>query len=62
MDLRIDVELRGELLFVTARGTLAFDAALRLLKQVCGTAAEKHVNKILVNGLALDGELSTVER
>ena len=62
MDLRIDIELRGSLLFVTATGSLAYDAALRLLKQVCDTAADRQVNKILVNGLALDGKLSTMER
>jgi len=62
MDLRIDVELQGGLLLVTASGTLAFDAALRALKQVCDTAKEKEVKKILVNALALDGELATVER
>jgi hypothetical protein len=62
VDLQIDIELQGGLLLVTASGTLAFDAALRLLKQVCDTAAEKQVNKILVNGLAVDGEFSTLER
>jgi hypothetical protein len=62
MDLRIDIELRAALLFVTATGTLAYDAALRLLKQVCDTAAEKHVTKILVNALAVDGTLTTMER
>ena len=40
-------------MLVTASGDLAFDAALRLLKQVCDTAAEKQVNKILVNSLAV---------
>lgn len=62
MDLRIDIELREGLLLVTASGTLAFDAALLLLKQVCDTAKEKEVNKILVNALGVDGELATVER
>jgi uncharacterized protein (DUF2384 family) len=62
MDLHIDIELQGELMLVTARGDLAFDAALRLLKQVCDTAAEKQIDKILVNSLAVDGELSTFER
>ena len=62
MDLRIDIELQGGLMLVTARGNLAFDAALRLLKQVCDTAAEKQVNKILVNSLAVDGVLTTMER
>jgi hypothetical protein len=62
MDLRIDIELREGLLLVTASGTFAFDAALLLLKQVCDTAQEKEVSKILVNALAVDGELATVER
>jgi uncharacterized protein (DUF2384 family) len=62
MDLHIDIELQGELMLVTARGDLAFDAALRLLKQVCDTAAEKQIDKIIVNSLAVDGELSTFER
>ena len=62
MDLHINIELQVGLLLVTASGTVAFDGALRLLKQVFDTAAEKQVNTILVNGLALDGEFSTLER
>jgi hypothetical protein len=62
MDLHIDIELQGGLLLVTASGAFAFDAALLLLKQVCDTAKEKEVSKILVNALAVDGELATVER
>ena len=49
-------------MLVTASGTFAFDAALLLLKQVCDKAKEKEVSKILVNALAVDGELATVER
>jgi hypothetical protein len=41
MDLRIDIELQGGLLLVTASGNFTFDAALRLLKQVRDTAKEK---------------------
>src|SRR5260221_3470346 len=62
MDLHIDIELQGGVLLVTASGKVAFDVALRLLKQVCDTAKEKEVNKILVNSLAVDGGLSTLER
>ena len=62
MDLHIDIELQGELLLVTATGSAAYDAALRLLKQVFDTAAEKQVNKIFVNTLAVEGELSPLER
>jgi hypothetical protein len=62
MDLHIDVKLQGEMLFVTADGSVVFDMALRLLKQVFDTAAENQVNKILVNTLAVDGELAGFER
>ena len=62
MDLHIHIESQEGLLLVTASGSLAFDVALRLLKQVFDTATEKQVNKILVNGLAVDGKLSTLER
>jgi len=58
----IDIETQGELLLVTASGTIAFDSASRLLKQVFDTAAEKQVSKILVNCLAVEGKLSTLER
>jgi hypothetical protein len=62
MDLHIDTELREGLLFVTARGNFTFEAALHLLKQVCDMAKEKEVNKILVTGLGMFGELSTLQR
>jgi hypothetical protein len=61
MNLHIDVELQEGLLLVTASGSVAFDAVLRLLKQVFETASEKRVSKILVNSLAVDGELCTLE-
>ena len=62
MDLHIDIELQSGLLLVTAGGTVELEGAVRLLKQVCDTAKEKGINKILVNTLAADGVLSTVER
>jgi hypothetical protein len=62
MDLQIDIELQGELLFVTARGRVGFRSVSRLLKQVLETAAERQVDKILVNSLAADGELAAFER
>ena len=62
MDLHIEIELTGGVLLVTASGTQTFDAALRLLKQILDTAAERQVNKILVNSLAVEAELSTGDR
>lgn len=62
MDLHIDIELREGLMLVTAMGGVTFDAVSRLFRQVFDTAAEHHVTKILVNGLATDGELATFQR
>jgi hypothetical protein len=62
MDLHAHTELQGELLVATATGTLAFEPALKILKGICDMAAEKKVQKILVNGLAVDGTFSTIER
>jgi hypothetical protein len=62
MDLHFDIEIKGRLLLATASGGLTLDEALRFLKQVLDAAAEKQVNNIMVNSLAVDGELSTLER
>jgi hypothetical protein len=62
MVLKIAVELQGEVLMVTASGSVTSDAAVRLLKQVCDVAVEKRVNKILVNMLSVVGELSASDR
>jgi hypothetical protein len=62
MDLHFDMEFQGGLLLVTASGNLEVEATLRLFKQACDIAKEKGTNKILVNGLAVDGELSVSER
>lgn len=62
MRLHIDIELREGLMLVTASGRVAFDTASQFFKQVWDTAAEHQINKILVNSLAMDGELATFER
>jgi hypothetical protein len=62
MDLQIDIELQGGILLVTASGSFTFDAALRLLKQFCDMAYEIRVSKILVDCLAMYGELSAFDR
>jgi SpoIIAA-like len=61
VDLKIETELQGNVLFVTATGTLSFEPALRLWKEIFDTAAEKHSNSILANALAVDGVLTTYE-
>jgi hypothetical protein len=62
MNLQIAIELQEDLLLVTGNGRVRVDTASRLLKQVCDTAADNKVNKILVNCLAVTGELFPFER
>jgi hypothetical protein len=62
MDLHIEIEFQEALLVVTARGSVAFDAALRLFRNVFDTAAENLVTGILVDALAVEGELAAFER
>ncbi len=62
MDLHIDIEVQGRVLLVTASGSVALDAAVRLLKRAFDAAKENQVNKILVNTIAVNGALSTFER
>ena len=62
MGLHVGFKSEGGLLLANVSGSLSLDESLRLLKQVCDTAAEEQVNKILVNCLSVDGELSTFER
>jgi hypothetical protein len=60
--LKIDMKFQGDVLFVTANGRTDFDTASRLLKEVCEAAAEKHAAKILVDCLAVTGQLAPFER
>jgi hypothetical protein len=62
MELQIDIELQDGLMLVTARGTLDFKSVSRVLEQVWDAAAVNQVRKILVDGLATEGELAAFER
>ena len=61
MNLKIETESQGNVLFVTATGTLSFAPAVRLWKEIFDTAAEKHTSSILANALAVDGGLTPLE-
>jgi len=62
MEIRIDLEVQGALLVVTATGTADAHSSSRLLRQMVDTAADKGVTKILANCLAVTGELAAFER
>jgi len=62
MALHIAFELRGDVLHATVKGTFSLEEAVRLFRQLCDTAAEKKVSKILVNNLDVHGNVSTMDR
>jgi hypothetical protein len=47
---------------VTVVGRVSLSEAIGVYKQACDVAAERGFNKILVDGLSVEGELSTLER
>ena len=62
MTLQVDVEVQGDLLLAIVRGAASLDAALGAAKQVLDAAAKHQVSRILVDTLAVEGVLTTMER
>jgi hypothetical protein len=62
VDLQIETEVAGDILLATCTGIATAKSFLRLLLQVCDIAAEKRVQKVLFNGLAISGSATTLER
>ena len=62
MELQFEVQTQGDLLLVTCTGIATAKSFLELLLQVCNIAAEKKVQKVLFNGLAMSGTASGFER
>ena len=61
-NLQLDIEVQGDLLLAIVRGAASFDAALGAAKQVLDAAAKHQVSRILVDTLAVEGVLTTMER
>ena len=61
-NLQLDIEVQGDLLLAIVRGAASFDAALGAAKQVLDAAAKHQVSRILVETLAVEGVLTTMER
>ena len=60
MDLK--VESRDGVLVATAAGRVSLSEAIRLFPKACDVAAERDFDRILVDSLSVEGELSTMER
>ena len=63
MSLQVELDVDGDLLLAVVAGTVtSFDASWQILKQICDTALEKHLNRILIDGLGVQGVDSAIDR
>src|SRR5262245_58409953 len=62
MNLRVDLNIDGELLFAVVKGTVSLDATWQVLKKICDTALQKHLSLILVDALLAQGVAPTIDR
>lgn len=60
MDLK--VESRDGVLVAAAAGRVSLSEAISLFPKACDVAAERGFDRILVDGLSVEGEPSTMER
>jgi hypothetical protein len=58
-DLRIQVD--GDVLRVTATGTRSFETVLAMSQDILAICVEKKLKKVLIDVLALEGRLSTID-
>src|SRR5215813_12859093 len=62
MNLQVALDTDGEVLLAVVRGTISFDAAWAVLKQICDTALQKNLTVILVDALGAKGVVTTIDR
>lgn len=62
MNLQVELGTDGELLLAVVRGTVASEAIWQVLKQICDTALQKELTRILVDAFAAQGVVTTIER
>jgi hypothetical protein len=62
MNLHVELETDGELLLAVVTGTMSFDAVWQVLKEICDTALQKNLTHILVDALAAQEVLNTIDR
>src|SRR5262245_1368250 len=62
MNLQVALDTDGEFLLAVVSGRVSFDAIWRVLKQICDTALQKKLTRILVDALAVEGVITTLDR
>jgi hypothetical protein len=60
--MKLHIELREKLLVATISGDVSFSRALPLLLEVCDATVDQEADKVLIDCLAVEGELSNLER
>src|ERR1700747_3679479 len=60
--MQMQAELQGHFLLVSSTGNVDLSSSVRLSNQAFGVAAQKRVDKLLINALAVTSTLSTLER
>ena len=62
MNLQVELEMDGNLLLAVVRGTVLSDVIWPVMKQICDTALQKGVARILVDTLGVQGVPTTADR
>src|SRR5215510_8968300 len=62
MRLEVDLDVDGSMLVAVVKGPLSFEEGWRVLKQICDTALEKRLNRIIIDGLGAHGVVTAIDR
>jgi hypothetical protein len=62
VDLEVDLGVDGDVLLAVVKGLATFDDSWQVLQQICDMALEKHLERILIDGLAVYGTPTSFER
>src|SRR5215813_5126019 len=62
MNLQVELDTDGDLLLAVVRGTVSSDVIWPVLKQICDTALQKGLVRILVDTLGVQGGITTIDR
>src|SRR5262245_58847074 len=62
MNCQVDLDTDRDLLLAVVRGTVSFESIWDALKQICDTALQKNLTRILVDAVGAQGILTTTDR
>src|SRR5262249_11116356 len=62
MKLQVKLDTDGDLLLAVVTGTVSLDANWQVLKEICDTALQKGLVRMLVDALGAEGVITTTDR